>query len=259
MGGRAADMDGLKAAVVVGVDGSPQARAAVSWAVDEARDRDRPMRLVAVVDDQTRIHSQGQAQDALRLASAAIENQPVPVPFDEVVRFGSAPSVLLEESRLAAIICVGSAVRKCAPLGVTATTLAERAHCPVAVIRNTDAFTVRGGGVVAVVLDDEPDNDAVVHQAMREGRLRHATVRQIDRRLHSWVRRFPDVHVDIVAAGTGPGTRDSHDRELPQLAVLGRHDAASVAGIVTPNCHPIVGYPDCSVLFVRGEDPAVAD
>jgi nucleotide-binding universal stress UspA family protein len=253
-------MDGLKAAVVVGVDGSPQARAAVSWAVAEARDGDRPMRLVAVVDDQTRIHSQGQAQDALRLASAAIENQPVPVPFEGVVRFGSAPSVLLEESRLAAIICVGSAVRKCAPLGVTATTLAERAHCPVAVIRNTDAFTVRrGGGVVAVVLDDEPDNDAVVHQAMREGRLRHATVRQIDRRLHSWVRRFPDVHVDIVGAGTGPGTRDSHDRELPQLAVLGRHDAASVAGIVTPNCHPIVGYPDCSVLFVRGEDPAVAD
>ena len=252
-------MDDFKAAVVVGVDGSPPARAAVSWAVAEARDRDVPLRLVAVVDDHTRIHDQEQAQDALRLACAAIENQSASVPFDEVVRFGSAPSVLLEESRSAAIVCVGSAFREGAPLGVTATTLAERAHCPVAVIRNTDAFTVRGGGVVAVVLDDEPDNDAVVHQAMREGRLRHATVRQIDRRLHSWVRRFPDVHVDIVAAGIGPGTRDSHDREPPQLAVLGRRDAASVAGVVTPNCHPIVGYPDCSVLFVRGEDPAVAD
>jgi nucleotide-binding universal stress UspA family protein len=252
-------MDGFKAAVVVGVDGSPQARAAVSWAVAEARDRDIPLRLIAVVDDHTRIHNQEQAQHALRLARAAIENQSLSVPFDEVVRLGSAPSVLLEESRSAAIVCVGSACREGAPLGVTATTLAERAHCPVAVIRNTDAFTVGHGGVVAVVLDDEPDNDAVVHQAMREGRLRHATVRQIDRRLHSWVRLFPDVDVDIVAAGTGPGTRDSHDRELPQLAVLGRRDAASVAGVVTPNCHPIVGYPDCSVLFVRGGDPAIGN
>ena len=167
--------------------------------------------------------------------------------------------MLLEESRSAAIVCVGSGFREGAPLGVTATTLAERAHCPVAVIRNTDAFTVRGDGVVAVVLDDEPDNDAVVYQAMREGRLRHATVRQIDRRLDSWVRRFPDVRVDIVAAGMGSGTRDSHHRDPPQLAVLGRRDAASVAGVVTPNCHPIVGYPDCSVLFARGADTAVAD
>ena len=252
-------MDGFKGAVVIGVDGSAQARAAVSWAVAEARDRDLPLRLVAVVDDQTKVHSQEQAQDALRLAFAAIEDQSGSVPFDEVVRCGSAPSVLLEESRSAAIICVGGAFRHGAPLGITATTLAERAQCPVAVIRSIDAFTVPDGGVVAVVLDDDPDNDAVVHQAMKEGRLRHATVRQIDRRLNSWVRRFPDVHVDIVAAGKGPGTPDSHDRELPQLAVLGRRDAASVAGVVTPNCHPIVGYPDCSVLFVRGEDPAVAN
>lgn len=252
-------MDGFKAAVVVGVDGSPQARAAVSWAVAEACDRDVPLRLVAVVADHTRIHDQEQAQDALRLACAAAESQSMSVPFDEVIRFGCAPSVLLEESRSAAIVCVGSAFRKGAPLGVTATTLTERAHCPVAVIRNADASTVWNDGVIAVVLDDEPDNDAVVHQAMMEGRLRHATVRQIDRRLHSWVRRFPDVHVDIVAAGTGPGTQHAHDRELPQLAVLGRRDAASVAGVVTPNCHPILGYPDCSVLFVRGEDSAIAD
>ena len=252
-------MDDFKAAVVVGVDGSPPARAAVSWAVAEARDRDVPLCLVAVVDDHTRIHDQERAQDALRLACAAIESQSASVPFDEVIRFGSAPTVLLEESRSAAIVCVGSGFREGAPLGVTATTLAERAHCPVAVIRNTDAFTVRGDGVVAVVLDDEPDNDAVVYQAMREGRLRHATVRQIDRRLDSWVRRFPDVRVDIVAAGMGSGTRDSHHRDPPQLAVLGRRDAASVAGVVTPNCHPIVGYPDCSVLFARGADTAVAD
>jgi hypothetical protein len=216
-----------------------------------------PLRLVAVVDDQTRIHSQEQAQGALRLACAAIEDQSMSVPFDEVVRFGSAPSVLLEESRSAAIVCVGGGFRQGAPLGVTATTLAERA-LPRRRDSQQGRLHCRDGGVVAVVLDDDERTTTPSCASNEGGRLRHATVRQIDRRLHSWVRRFPDVDVDNVAAGTGPGTRDSHDRELPQLAVLGRRDAASVAGVVTPNCHPIVGYPDCSVLFVRGEDPAAA-
>ena len=251
-------MDGFNDAVVVGVDGSPQARAAVSWAVAEARDRDLPLRLVAVVDDHTRIHSQEQAQDALRLACAAIEDQPVSLPFDGVVRCGSAPSVLLEESRSAAVVCVGGAFRQGAPLGITATTLAEHAHCPVAVIRSTDAFTVRDGGVVAVVLDDEPDNDAVVEQAMkRAGFDTQRCGRSIAGSIAGCAafRTFTSTSWPRNRAGT----RDSHDRELPQLAVLGRRDAASVAGVVTPICHPMVGYPDCSVLFVRGEDPAVAN
>ena len=82
-------MDDFKAAVVVGVAGSPPARAAVSWAVAEARNCDVPLCLAAVVDDHTRIHDQERAQDALRLACAAIESQSASVP-DEVIRFGSA-------------------------------------------------------------------------------------------------------------------------------------------------------------------------
>jgi hypothetical protein len=106
-------------------------------------------------------------------------------------------------------------------------------------------------GVIAVVLDDAPDNDEVVHQAMREGRLRNATVRQIDRRANSWVRRFPDVRVQTVAAGCTPAGSDASDSALAQLAVVGRADAERIGELVSPNCHPIVGYPDCSVLLVR--------
>jgi hypothetical protein len=32
---------------------------------------------------------------------------------------------------------------------------------------------------------------------------------------------------------------------------VGRMDAAHLGGLVTPNCHPIVGFPDCSILVVR--------
>ena len=165
-------------AVVVGVDGSPAARAAVSWAVAEARDRGVPLRLVTVIADDRACGDR--ARDALRLARAAVEDQSPIVAFEEVIRHGEVARELLEESRSAALICVGTRHRMGAPLGVIAATLAERAQCAVAVICAAD---VDHDGVIAVVLDDEPDNDAVVLQAMKEGRLRHATVRQIDRRL----------------------------------------------------------------------------
>jgi hypothetical protein len=98
-------------------------------------------------------------------------------------------------------------------------------------------------------VDDALDNDAVVRQAMLEGRLRNATVRQIDRRVNSWVRRFPDVRVETVAAGRGRSGGLSSSSV--QLAVVGHADAESIGQLVTPNCHPIVGYPDCSVLVAR--------
>lgn len=137
-------------------------------------------------------------------------------------------------------------------VGPTATALAERACSPVAIIRTRDDGTPRTEGVVSVVLSDEADNDDVVHLAMQEGRLRRATVRQIDRRTDSWIRRFPDVHVETVAAGTGGQYCDYKNGDAAVgLAVVGRADADQIASLTVPNCHPILGYPDCSVLLVR--------
>jgi len=89
--------------------------------------------------------------------------------------------------------------------------------------------------VTAVVLNDEPDNDEVVHYAMEEGRRRNATVRQIDRRLNSWIRRYPDVPVQFVAAGTGVRSSENHSSAI-ELAALGRADANQISGLATPNC-----------------------
>jgi hypothetical protein len=85
---------------------------------------------------------------------------------------------------------------------------------------------------------------------MEEARRLHATVRQIDRRLNSWIRRYPDVAVQTVAAGTGMKSSEKQSSAI-ELAVVGSADADEIAGLATPNCHPIVGYPDCSVLVVR--------
>jgi hypothetical protein len=136
--------------------------------------------------------------------------------------------------------------------GALAAALFEHARCPVAVIRSDSAGLTRDGGVVSVVLDDEPDNDAVVHLAMQEGRLRKATVRQIDRRVDSWIRRYPDVHVEVVGSGTGRRyRRTDNEADGTQLAVVGDSDAAQIGTLAVPNCHPILDYPDCSVLMVR--------
>lgn len=245
--------------VVVGINGSPAAVNAAKWTIDEALSRQLPLRLVYVIprrEGQSAPASEWElerAETALSQAEWALQRAKKPVEIETAVLSGDPGQVLIDESRDAALICVGTSRRGWASdglLGPTATALVADAQCPVAIIRTNPDGSPTELGVIAVVLNDEPDNDDVVHEAMEQGRRRHATVRQIDRRLNSWVRRYPDVHVQTVAAGTGVRTDEKHSGHIG-LAVGGSADAAEIAGLATPNCHPIVGYPDCSVLVVR--------
>lgn len=246
--------------VVVGVNGSQAAVNAAKWAIDEALSRQMPLRLVYVIHREAQTGSAlisewelERAETALSEASCAVQSAGKPVEVETAVLSGDPAQELINASQDSALVCVGTARRGWACdglLGPTAAALVARAQCPVAIIRTNPDGSPTELGVIAVVLNDEPDNDEVVHQAMEEGRRRHATVRQIDRRLNSWVRRYPDVHVQIVAAGTGVKSGEKQSSAI-DLAVVGSADAAEMAGLATPNCHPIVGYPDCSVLVVR--------
>ncbi len=246
--------------VVVGINGSHAAVNGAKWAIDEAMSRQLPLRLVYVIGGREVPVSDWElrrAELALRQAESAVQSAALDegksIEIETAVLAGDPAQALIDQSQEAALVCVGTARRGWASdglLGPTAARLVARAHCPVAVIRTNPDGSPTKLGVVAVVLNDEPDNDEVVHQAMEEGRRRHATVRQIDRRLNSWVRRYPDVPVQTVAAGTGMGSAEKPSRAIG-LAVVGRADADELTGLATPNCHPIVGYPDCSVLVVR--------
>jgi nucleotide-binding universal stress UspA family protein len=251
--------------VMVGVNGSQAAVNAAKWAIDEARNRQMPLRLVYVVagrgaktgsepaSEWEVERSETALSQAERSVQGTAQSEGRPVEVETAILRGDPAQVLINESQDAALVCVGTSRRGWAAdglLGPTAAGLVEHARCPVAVIRSNPDGSPTQLGVIAVVLNDDPDNDEVVHQAMEEGRLRHATVRQIDRRLNSWVRRYPDVPVQTVAAGTG--TKPGGERSAAiALAVVGGTDAAQMAELNTPNCHPIVGYPDCSVLVVR--------
>jgi nucleotide-binding universal stress UspA family protein len=247
--------------VVVGVNGSQAAVNAAKWAIDEALSRQMRLRLVYVIPRQQAQTGSAAISDwelergemALSQADCAIQSAGKPVEVETAILSGDPGQALINESQNAALICIGTARRGWASdglLGPTATALVADAQCPVAVIRTNPDGSPTEVGVIAVVLSDEPDNDEVVRHAMEEGRRRRATVRQIDRRLNSWVRRYPDVHVQTVAAGTGVRSGEPQGGAI-ELAVVGSADADEIAGLAAPNCHPIVGYPDCSVLVVR--------
>lgn len=250
--------------VVVGIDGSEAAINTAKWAIDEAICRGLPLRLVHVIPSaQPHAHLAGSAvgsdwelekgEAALALAECAVQSAGTPVEVETVLLCGIPEQVLINESHDAALVCVGSARHGWAAeklLGPTAAALARGAYCPVAIIRTSPGEPPSEHGVIAVVLNDQRDNDEVLHHAMEEGRRRNSTVRLIDRRINSWIRRYPDVPVEMVAAGTGARTAAKHSH-LVDLAVVGKADADEIAELATPNCHPILGYPDCSVLLIR--------
>lgn len=239
--------------VVVGVDGTRAALNAVRWAAVEAAHRDVSLRIVRAVP----VRGAASCSDTIlsRAEDVAVQQiASVRVVLAEIV--GKPGDVLVCESHRATMVCIGSRPRRCssAPLfGPTASALAERACCPVAIIRSRGDGSPATDGAISVVLSDQSDNDEVVHLAMHEGRLRRATVRQIDQRTDSWIRRYPDVHVETAAAGTGLRCEDNGRPRTATvgLAVVGRCDADKITSLRVPNCHPILGYPDCSVLLVR--------
>jgi nucleotide-binding universal stress UspA family protein len=240
--------------IVVGVDGSHAALNAVRWATTEAVAQGRVLRVVhAVVTDASLVDAD--ADMVLVHAENASRSQSSSVRVETVRVAGAAGEVLLAESGGAAMVCVGSRESHSLDgpmIGPVADLLAQQAACPVAVIRTRIDGTSQTDGVISVVVSDEPDNDVLVHAAMHEGRVRHATVRQIDLRADSWIRRYPDVHVETVAGGTGRQyRRETDSAEALALAVVGPRDAQGLASMTLPNCHPILGFPECSVLIVR--------
>lgn len=234
------------APVVVGVDGSRASINAVRWAAVEAHARNVDLRLVHAVA------APAAEDEVLSLAKVAAGAGRSSLRVQTASTVGLPGPVLLAESGHASMICVGARPVEntgARAVGTTARMLVEEAGCPVAVIRTGRDGLPQTCGVISVVLSDDDDTDAKLHLAMHEGRLRHATVRQIDRRTDSWVRRYPDVHVELVAVGTGR----QYSRKGPAgnetgLAVVGCRDARELAHGGRGNCHPILGYPDCSML-----------
>ena len=144
--------------VVVGYDGSDQAEYALRWAADEADLDGRSLTIVTVVQSLTgyelsalanvagawnppteireAIHKH--AQDELDAAKASLHQSMPDLQVNTVLREGDARQVLLDLSRNAASVFVGSRGRgaiKSLLLGSVSVAVARGADCPVFVIR----------------------------------------------------------------------------------------------------------------------------
>ena len=266
-------------AIVVGIDGSDAAIRAAQWAVDEAVERDIPLRLVHAIPAQIEpapfsavgnVNMEVEyAETALRRACAAVTATGKMVKVDtELVRGDPGPT-LIAESVDAAMICIGSTgIGRLARalLGSTATDVAENAHCPVAIIRSHEGQATRPNPLIVAAANDSTESDAVVEMAVAEARLRKTPVLAVEvlrgrasrmpssdwqHRVQCWKQSHPDVDID------GAATRDDiadflgvTNRTIA-LAVIGSSDADQAANLIGPHDHPMIGHAECSVLVVR--------
>ncbi|TPG32727.1 universal stress protein [Mycolicibacterium hodleri] len=266
------------APVVVGIDGSHAAIDAVLWAVDEAISRDVPLLLVHVMPvahaperpiDPAMLEGE-YAESTLRAASAVVEAADRPVKVETDILWGRADLAMIEQSAQASLVCVGSVgigfvARKF--LGSTAAALAERAHCPVAILRSPRQVPSTGVDWIVVPVDGAPGNAEVVEYAMHEAELRHAPIlavgvwdddfgntsyAELDQRVAEMTQRHPGVHVYPVATRSRVAGFLAENRgESVQLAVVGANAATQVAQIIGPHSRPLIAHGQCSVLVVR--------
>jgi nucleotide-binding universal stress UspA family protein len=172
-------MDGTQSAsthtdLVVGYDGSPDARAALEWAVREAAARHERVRVVYVEPDlagwDAAVTMHGPAilpepGDSAPILEAASEIAAAAgVAVRTVSQPGSTSAVLVEQSRTAQTLVIGSrglGSVASAVLGSTVSHVASHAHCPVVVVQ-------AGGdpaGPVVVGVDGSQASEETLHWA----------------------------------------------------------------------------------------------
>lgn len=162
--------------VVVGVDGSESALAAVRWAAREALVRGTGLRLVHACEvpvgypdgfvgaARLRDALAEQGRDGLALASKVAEEAAPGLRVGTAEHMAGVVPVLVGESGRAAQVVLGTRGLGGFTgllVGSTAVELASRAHCPVVVVRGAGTET----GPVVVGVDGTPAGEAAIAHA----------------------------------------------------------------------------------------------
>ncbi len=269
--------------VVVGIDGSDAAISAALWAIDEAVVRGVPLRLAAALSPAHAERSHAAADPAvapadtvLRAAADAVAATGKPVQIETVQRHTAPTSLLVDESRSAALLCVGSVgIDRIAArvLGSTAEAVTNRALCPVAIIRShggTPVHTDRSPectGWIALAFNTAGDDDALAAVAFGEAALRNTGVAAVlepwatrtaeadstfDRTIATWSARYPEVPVQSWMAARSLDQFIAGSEVPIQLVVIGPPDIHEIPRLVGPvRGLSHFAQAECSVIVVR--------
>ena len=264
----------IRPAVIVGIDGSQAAIHAAEWAADEAVCRGVPLLMLGIIKA---THPSAEdyhrdvvyAETSLEAARITVEAMGTPVKVETEILRGQPGAILVSESDDAEMVCVGSVGigrYSRALLGSTATDVAEKAHCPVAVIRSQPDRPGPDINWIVVAVGDQPGRDTVIDQAMREAQLRKLPVlaigamqadatespsHELDNRLWPWRRWYPDIHIYPVTTGANVARFLKSCDDLVPLAVIDGSDAGQLAQIVGPQEHPVFRHAESSALIIR--------
>src|SRR5512139_575737 len=182
------DMSVVHGSVVVGVDGSEPAAAALDWAVREAALEGRELIVVhacgvpgAMQDFEDIVaNERGLKSIGRSIAREAVQDARLSDPtigVDSVVTMGHAERVLVEASETADMVVVGARGRgtvASALLGSVSATLARESHCPVVVVRTYDEAPEEDLRPVVVGVDGTAVSSAAVEFGFRMASLRGA-------------------------------------------------------------------------------------
>lgn len=171
--------------IVVGVDGSRAAAAALEWAVRQAALEGSGLTVVhacgvpGVMQDFEDIvaHERGLRSVGRSIAREAVDRVRAIDPtvgVESVVTMGHPETVLVEASETARTVVVGARGRgsvASALLGSVSAAVTREAHCPVVVIRSPGVLVERGSRPVVVGVDGTPASTAAVDYAFRMASL----------------------------------------------------------------------------------------
>ncbi|WP_214317839.1 universal stress protein [Nonomuraea sediminis] len=176
--------------IVVGVDGSPEAKAALEWAADDAFRMHQPLRIVHAVDRwpyQISRFPDVEWYDALTHAGHKVlteaetiaRGRQAGIEVSTGLVEGSPAVVLRDESEQATEVVVGSRGLggfAGALLGSVSMNVAGHSHSPVVVVRPAK----RGPyGRVVVGVDDSAASDAALAYAFEQAALRGSELRAV--------------------------------------------------------------------------------
>lgn len=178
--------------IVVGIDGSPGASAALAWAVDECRVRACTLLVVHALDARDRQPKAGEpafggydefAEQLLTGHAAAASARRPGVPVTTLLSPGLPADTLIDLSSDAEMVVVGTRGardRAATILGSVSRRTAVHAHCPVAVVPQGSAKPGgSGSGQVVVGVSGGPAGRWALAFARAEAHLRGAVLQTV--------------------------------------------------------------------------------